>query len=426
MRRPKGVRDARGGGIVIANVFSDYNRGGAALTAACIEAVKSAFPDQRISLVAVPFPGRPTSESHAETIAAFPDVDVLSAPFPVPPGRTRSLITLLASLLTAVTGRPAKRSDSLERVADAELVVSRGGYIFVERHGWGGLVALWNTVYPLVYGSRVGVPTVVFSSSIGPFRTRTSKVLNAWILRRAALVLARDPSSYRRALDLGVARDRLREVPDSVFATDPPDPEARDRAVRRLGLKDHSFAVVTVRRLRSLPGRPDLIERLAETIAAALEEQIVERIVVVDHVTGGDAAVSRDLVERVGDQRVEFVDEHLSAAELMALYSAARFVLGCRLHSAVFAVVAGTPAVAISLAEAKAEGVLAEVGLERFVVADDFRSTELLALLRAIAADGGAPVRAEVRVAAEEARRRAQTLPGVLQAVAHANRRVTS
>ncbi len=401
-------------------MFSDYNRGGAALTAACIEAVRSAFPNQRISLVAVPFPGRPTSESHAQTIAAFPEVDVLSAPFPVPAGRMRSLVTLLASVVAVVTGRRPKRSDSLARIANAELIVSRGGYIFVERHGWGGLVALWNTVYPLIYGSRIGVPTVVFSSSIGPFRTRASKALNGWILRRACLVLARDPKSHQRALDLGVARERLREVPDSVFATDPPGPEARDRTVQRLGLTDHAFAVVTVRTLRRLPGRADLIERLAETVAAALEEQIVERVLVVDHVTGGDAAVSRDLVARVGDTRVEFVEEPLSVAELMALYSAACFVVGCRLHSTIFAVVTGTPAVAISLAEAKAEAVLAEVGLDRFVIAEDFQSIDLLKLLRQIAADGEAPVRAEIAAASQEARRRARASRDALKAAAAA------
>jgi polysaccharide pyruvyl transferase WcaK-like protein len=104
----------------------------------------------------------------------------------------------------------------------------------------------------------------------------------------------------------------------------------------------------------------------------------------------------------------------------MALYSAARFVVGCRLHSAIFAIVSGTPAVAISLAEAKAEAVLAEVGLERFVIADDFQPNELLQLLREIAADGGAPVRAEVRAAAKEARRRTRMLPEVLKATADA------
>ncbi|MGH8984007.1 MAG: polysaccharide pyruvyl transferase family protein [Acidimicrobiia bacterium] len=399
-------------GIVIANVFSDYNRGGAALTEACIRAVQEAFPGHHVMVVVVPQPGHPLTRSHGQTVRRFPDVELLPPPYPVPRGRLAGLRVTLRSLWALARAKSGGGSESLTRIADAEVVISRGGYVFVDRRGVRGLLALWHTAFPIVYASRVGIPTVVFSSSIGPFHDRWSRALNRWILRKATLVLARDPRSYRRALDLGVPVGRLREVPDSVFGLDPPTVEQRDEAAGRHAL-DGAVGVVTVRALVPERERSRFLDRLAEAMRMALSEGLIDRIAVVDQLSGGEARDSADLLARLPDDRSILLSGDFSPTELMSMYGAVRFVVGCRLHSTIFAMIAGTPAVAVSLAEQKAEGIFEALGLERFVVASDFQPRELVDLLREIAS-GGVSIRQQVATAAGEARRRARGLPELL------------
>jgi len=404
-------------GIVIGNVFSDYNRGGAALTAASIRVVQQAFPGRPITVIVVPQPGQQLTQSHAQTMRRFPDVELLPPAYPAPRGRLAGVRATLRSLWAVARGKPAAGSESLRRIAAAELVVSRGGYVFVDRPGFGGLLALWHTAFPIVYASRLGIPTVVFSSSVGPFQDRKSRILNRWILRRATLVLARDPHSYHRALGLGVPFDRVREVPDSVFALDPPTVEERREAAQRHALEG-AVGVVTVRALVPPPERARFLDRLAEALRIAIDEGLVDRIAVVDQITGGDARDSADLLARLPDDRSMRISGDLSPTDLMSLYGSVRFVVGCRLHSTIFAMIAGTPAVAVSLTEQKAAGIFESLGLGRFIVEADFKPRELVGLLREIV-EGGAAIRERVATAAGEARRRAQELPNLLEKVSH-------
>jgi polysaccharide pyruvyl transferase WcaK-like protein len=402
-------------GIVIGNVFSDSNRGGAALTAASIRAVQEAFPGRPITVVVVPQPGQQLTQSHAQTMRRFPDVEFLPPPYPAPRGRLAGLRATLHSLWALARGKPAGGPESLRRIADAEVVVSRGGYVFVDRPGLGGLLALWHTAFPIIYASRLGIPTVVFSSSVGPFRDRKSRLLNRWILRRATLVLARDPRSYQRTLALGVPFDRVREVPDSVFALDPPTVEECRDAARRHALEG-AVGVVTVRALVPAPERARFLDRLAEALRTAIDEGLVDRIAVVDQISGGDARDSADLADRLPDDRSIRISGDFSPTDLMSLYGSVRFVVGCRLHSTIFAMIAGTPAVAISLTEQKAAGIFESLELGHFIVEADFQPRDLVGLLHEIV-DGGAATRDRVATAAGEARRRAHELPGLLEKV---------
>ncbi|MGH9030597.1 MAG: polysaccharide pyruvyl transferase family protein [Acidimicrobiia bacterium] len=404
-------------GIVIGNVFSDHNRGGAALTAVCIRAVQQAFPGHPIAVIVVAQPGQQLAQSHGQTMQRFPDVELLPPAYPAPPGRLAGLRATLRSLWAVARGKPAGGSESLRRIAAAELVVSRGGYIFVDRQGFGGLLALWHTAFPIIYASRLGIPTVVFSSSIGPFRDRKSRMLNRWILRRATLVLARDPRSYRTARVLGVPFDRVREVPDSVFALDPPTVEQCREAARRHALEG-AVGVVTVRSLVPPRERDRFLDRLAEALGIAIAEGLVDRIAVVDQLSGGEARDSADLLARLPDDRATLISGDLSPTDLMSLYGSVRFVVGCRLHSTIFAMIAGTPAVVVSLTEEKAQGIFESLGLAHFLVEADFRPRELVGLLHEIV-EGGAATRARVATAVGEARQRVQALPDLLEKVPH-------
>lgn len=344
--------------VVVSNVFGDDNRGGAAITSATVQAVKRAFPAARISLLAIPAPDVPLERSHRHTLAAFPDVELLVTGGSPSTGPLRGLRTVLRTLEWLCRPRSASVPLSLERVRSADLVVSKGGFVFVDRNGWRGLLSLWVTAFPLTYAWRVGVPTVAFSTSIGPFKSRPSRWLNGFLLRRISLVLPRDHRAYVAARELGVPSARLEQVPDSALGLEAPSHQHVE-AAREQYAAGQRYAVVAVRLTHD---RDPLLDVLVGTIRSTLASGAVSRVLVVDQVST-DAAASARLVAAVADQRVLRVAEDHPPSELLAIYGGAEVVIACRLHAAVFSLAAGTPTFAISIDGTKTEGVFEALGL---------------------------------------------------------------
>lgn len=227
--------------VIVSNIFGDVNRGGAAITAQAIGAVREAYPTCAVAGILVS--GRKIEGSHRHTMERFPDVELLPPPFMANGRHLAGLSAVGRSLMALAFPRSGRSNAVLEQLRRADLVVGRGGYIFFQRRGLRDLMSLWLTTFPLMFAARCGIPTVVHAGSVGPFDSRSSRVLCGFILRRTSLVLPRDSMSFDCCRRLGIRPDRLVQVPDSVFAVDPVEEVAH-----RLGLTVGSFAAFTIQR----------------------------------------------------------------------------------------------------------------------------------------------------------------------------------
>lgn len=420
-RQPRGER---GGGegtpnrIAVTNVFSDDNRGGAAITMASVDTLRDAFPASTVSLIAVGSDPDRLTESHRHTRARFPGIELLPAPLQVRRGRLGGLRAFFSSLVVLATPEKRGRSASLDRLADADMIVSKGGHVFIEREGLRGVLSLWMTVWPLLIGWRRRVPSIVFCSSVGPFHSRSSRFVNGFVLRRVSLVLARDPLSYSEARNIGVPADRVAEVPDVVFRTPPPSSDESTAVATRLGFDEVTFGAVTFRAVPSRSATRLFAQNVAATLKKVLDDGIVERVAVVVQVDGrtaSDRSASAHMVELMNDPRVVLVDADLSPSELIAFYGAASFVLGSRLHSTIFSMVAGTPALSLAIRGAKARGVYASLGLADMVVDyDDLDPGQAAGHIAAIV-EQGEGLRERIRQAVRQARDRTSAYPELLE-----------
>jgi colanic acid/amylovoran biosynthesis protein len=402
--------------ILISNAFADDNRGGAAITGAAIEAVLSAFPDARVAAITVGS-GTP-DQSHRFTRARYPDVDILPPLVEVPDGPLGGLRAILRSIrfLLVAPGRSA--SPAIRRLLEADLVVSKGGYVFVDRQGLRGLLSLWLTAFPVILASQHGIPTAIHATTIGPFGHRSSRALNRWILRRATLVLPRDRRSYAEALSLGLNPRRVREVPDSVFGQTPPARSLCESAAEKLGFQGVRFGTVTVLRgSRSSEAHQQFLTNLASVVRGVLDRGIVDRIAVVVQVDGetSDADTSRSFVDSVADPRVRLVCEDLPPEDLIAFYGAGSFTVGCRLHSAIFSLVGGTPAFAIAVGGAKTYGVFESLGLQGFVVPYPYFDGQALGSMIEEVVGAGEASRRAIREVVATARVAASYIPDLLR-----------
>jgi colanic acid/amylovoran biosynthesis protein len=355
--------------VVVSNLYADDNRGGAAITLATMQWIEDALGPCYLTGITLAADPSEHARTHRHTLAAR-DVDLVVGPYQGARGPAARILALLRSVLVLATAGRVGADEALRRVLGAALVVGKGGQAFSPRREGRALLGFWYAMLPLLLARRVGVPTALYSITVGPYTEGSSaERLARYVLRRVDLVCVRDSRSLVEVLRLGVPQDAVRLVPDSVFALPPPSPEVMAATRTRLGLAGRSYVAVTV--LLADPSSPTF-PVLVRATRRLLAEELVEEVVVplqTDGPTTSDRPGSVWFVEQVGDPRVRLIDEDLGVDELMALYGGAVAVVGTRVHSTIFAAVAGTTPVPLVFARmSKAQDIFDHAGLGEFPV----------------------------------------------------------
>lgn len=352
--------EPRRGTVVLSNVYADVNKGGAAITEVTGAFARRLVEGSRLVLVIVPT-GLNDDDGHGVFAEWHTDDVARTGPMVETPGGIRTLLGLLRAVGTLLMPSLFQgNSDAYAEIGRSEVVISKGGYLFGHRPTR-SILGLLVTAYPLLYAWRIGVPTVVYSSSIGPFSSRLHRWAVGVILRRLSVVSVRDTASSRRSLELGVDPSRLVSMPDSVFSwkhgsSDASDLEDRDTRLS-IVLRD-SEAIREV-----LPDLEVLLEGLSEA------GEFRQFVCVLQSVP--DLAITKEFAQRLRARGLEatFVDTSAyHPAELVGVYARSAATISARLHGAIFSLLAGTPAMSISVDPDKAEEVMGVVGLSDWVI----------------------------------------------------------
>jgi colanic acid/amylovoran biosynthesis protein len=151
-----------------------------------------------------------------------------------------------------------------------------------------------------------------------------------------------------------------------------------------------------------------LVEEYLDKLAVALEQiarRHAVRIHIIPQVTAGfrdsDRRVSLALRERLAGRvgHVAVIDADLVAADLKQLYGRLHVLIGSRMHSAILAMLAGTPTLGLAY-QPKTVGVFAFTGLDDWVLdIAEFAADDLAGRLHRILTDLAA-ARQRVRAAA--------------------------
>lgn len=341
--------------VVVCNVFPDDNKGGCAITLQTIAWLKREFPSSPVYLVPVEQSGTYDAARFRFTLRRHPDVRILRSPIRTDGASRTTLAMLVRSFVLLLRTRPG--DSEFERViAGAALVVSKGGYVFVERDTIRNLQALWFTAFPLIYAAGMKAPTVALCTTVGPFRRVASRALCRWILSRIDAVVTRDPISTAEARALG--RADVIECPDIVLGLDPRT-VSPGRLLERS--RPGSYGVIVLSG-ESRKQNEIFLERLEQLARRILDAGLVNRLVVPIQ-SLEDAGITSRFLRSMNDTRCLGIDDDLSPEELMALYREARFLVGRRLHGGLFAMMVGTPTVLFATDGVKSHGVMSSLGL---------------------------------------------------------------
>ena len=255
----------------------------------------------------------------------------------------------------------------LEQFRWADVCVSAGGGYLYDDGSRTARLNIVRRLLPLHAARRAGVPAVLFSQSIGPFASDVWRSLVGRELRRSRLVIVREELSQAACREMGVPTQLCDDV---AFALEPAALPAPAPEVSR--------ATIGVTVMTSLPGvdaagHRSYLDAVATGLVRALRDRS-ESVAVISQVTAhaGDDDVTAGvwLADRLGEAGVDacFVDlRDATDEELSAFYGRLTLVVASRMHSAVLALCAGTPVIALSYLP-KTDGLFRRLGLSGWVL----------------------------------------------------------
>ncbi|MFF5291483.1 polysaccharide pyruvyl transferase family protein [Paractinoplanes globisporus] len=358
--------------ILLSHAYSRRNAGDAALLSVLIQDVRDMFPGAELTVLMMDqvrpgetfegVPVLPLPTQHA--VHGFSSRWVKLAHSLATLAGTTLAFRLPALARPRVIGR--RLDDHMRLCRDADLVVCAGGGYLRGKPTWSSTFTLALLLQPLVMYRELGIPTVLYSQSFGPFANRTQRWMARRVLPKVDLLIAREEISREVLADLGVRDNVLRSV-DCGFAFDP-DVTVDLRA--GLGVAPGSPLVgITVRQWLDPVGQ-ERYEQAVAGVADTAVEEFGATVVFVPQVTSehqddDDRVVSRRVADRMRHP-ASVLSESYDHATVKAMYASLDLLIGTRFHSVIFAMTSFVPVLAIEY-EHKTSGIMRDLGLDEWV-----------------------------------------------------------
>jgi colanic acid/amylovoran biosynthesis protein len=404
--------------LVILNTHSVRNSGDAAIVEAQLALLRELLPDPHITL---------TSRTPAEDAGFYAHLGVAAVlpPLFAAPSIFPTSIRKLAGVARSALAFDARRR-LREAIRSADLVVaSGGGYLFSNRRRFPGPM-FWQAWLPIRLALRAGRPVIFAPQSFGPFANARAANAVAHLLDHDGVrtVLTREPVSLDLLMRLLRGRPvagRVTLCPDLAFlhggtAADEPKPRRLPPPV--LAITAREWAPVGGARAERAASRRAYLEALAGVVCRFCEGQGGSVRVVVQSRGPGrledDRQISRELAallraHGVPEERLDLVEPEEAAppGRLVAALRDVALLIATRFHSAILAMTAGRPAIAVGY-QPKSLGMMTMLGLARYCVPmEALEPSRLLPLVDEVMADPERFADEHVRPAVAAARREA-------------------
>lgn len=262
---------------------------------------------------------------------------------------------------------------TLQYYAESDLIISTGGTYLVENY-WLG---------PRIFDFRIalllGKPLVLYTQSMGPFRSDRVRRALRRIFEQAFLILLRDEVSLENLLDICDAADvRVYVAPDAAFGL--ADPVVLRNAAAAEVPTEEMRAAISVREWpffetmsppEGMDRYIDAVARLAEHLAAEHGASItfVSTCQGVPGYTYDDSEVAERVRARISDEfkgRVSVDRDFHRPDDLLERLQGFDVVVATRMHMAILSLAAGVPVLPIAY-EFKTRALFERLGLAEFV-----------------------------------------------------------
>ena len=278
----------------------------------------------------------------------------------------------------------------VDSLLTADYAISCGGDFW----GDGARKAMFVHLFEVACADLARVPVVCLGQSMGPIANPAKRRLARWILNRAAVIVLRERESFAFASAMHMDLARVHLGPDLAFALFNPCAPRRVRLERRgpvkIGVTARSWLFpASASRERAQQAYEEALAAALDRLVEELDAEIHFLPQVINPPHDDDRVVQRRIADRLTHPgRALLMEEDMAPEELVAYVGQLDLVIGTRLHSGIFALLAGVPVVVIGYHH-KSKGIFEQVGLEDWVIPiEDVTPSRLHALARRLLARG--------------------------------------
>jgi colanic acid/amylovoran biosynthesis protein len=376
--------------ILIINLHSSHNAGDAALTSVAVQQLRAAFPGARLTL-AMNDPASYVSDTsgHVRVVGSFMYwLQAVSETgqarwqmrelFWLPLAYTLALLCYGAAGWRVYPLLNREQRDLLDAYLDADLVVSAPGNFLYHsgRLGLPFLVAVLSMVVALVLRK----PLYTMPQSIGPLRRWWEGLLVRAVLRRARLVLVREPATVTQLRRIGAWWSHCHLLPDLAFAFEGVEREQARHWLQVQGAdraRDRPLIGVTLINWSAQYGGFGGQTGYETAFCMALHafvKQYGGKVLCFPQVCGpayaeDDRVVARRVAAQLRAVGVPalYIDGPVAPEVLKSAYGEMDLFIGTRMHSNIFALAEEVPTLAVGY-RFKTQGIMHMVGLEHQVI----------------------------------------------------------
>lgn len=364
--------------IIISHVYSEDNKGDAALLSVLHSDIRKAYPKAKLTILtldSVPtrhtFEGVPVKKSFMYySLNKFK-----SRPMTL----LNSLFVMNSTAFWAYAKRtfgvslplPKRLVEICKIYEKSDLIIPvGGGYLRSQKKGVGSLLNVGQLLHPYVLAKLIGKPTILYTQSIGPFASKSERWLVKRVLNRCvSAAIIREEISMKLLRQIGVAIPLYRSV-DSGFAF---NPKISYDLRKKINSKHGQIIIgVTARQWLSNEKQKNYESALAETIDHIITKYDA-KVVLIPQVTAefhndDDRLVHNRIASEVKHAKsIIAINDNLNHSEVKAAYSSLDYLIGTRFHSVIFALTSHVPAIAIEY-EHKTGGIMHDLVLDKWVI----------------------------------------------------------
>ncbi|MDT2459460.1 polysaccharide pyruvyl transferase family protein [Enterococcus avium] len=291
----------------------------------------------------------------------------------------------------------SKHNETIKAFRNADAIFMKGGGL-IQSHG--GLLSTYATYYRLYHimlAQSLKKPVYIMPNSLGPFEGPFVKRIVKNTLEKCEFVSVREEKSKQVVSE--VLNINLDVFPDLAFFLKKSN-ESRGFFFDKYSIpKEKKNVAITMRPYR-FPNSKDPIKaynvfkkELALTIESIYKLGMIPILIehthaITSHENDGDTI--SDVLELLPED-VNYVfisDKTLNCRQLKNLYSCCDYIIGTRFHSLIFSLSEHVPGLAISYDGYKSIGIMADMGLEDYVIdIADVTEHKLIKMLKKVIND---------------------------------------
>ncbi len=282
---------------------------------------------------------------------------------------------VLRKLLLPLYGEEIRKS--VESFRKAKKCFVKGGGFLHAHGGFADTYKIYYFLYHIRLAQSFGTHVVVMPNSFGPFDSPLVKGMVRRTLGKCSAVMSRESISSRQiqascgisSMEFADLAFHLRE--DSDFDA---EKYLRDQGIP---IGEKTCVAITARPYR-FPGEDDAAQKYVRYKESLVEfaSWLIERDiypVFVEHVFSdmdheNDMTCIGQVQEMMGESigYGVFSSRSLTCRQMKKVYAAFDYTVGTRFHSVIFSLASFVPSIAITYGGNKGEGIMKDLGLERF------------------------------------------------------------